>query len=236
MTPPVSAWRGDRTASRRVNESKLSRPSCGSSGRLLTGVRANRYLEVLTEEEFVLLQRARDREPGLELVDEGESFAEAGHEVAWLEDPLVGPALGADLRDARRKASVLRRERVGQDFYRLDGAARQLEIEVASRRVVEAGAAHLQRPGGRRATLDAQAALRPADDARQHGQQRLKIVTRERLDVHLGAGQHVADRHRLQALGRRVAHRDDVDALADECQPHLDEHVVGTATTHRERC
>ena len=174
MTPPVSAWRDDRTASRRVNESKLSRPSCGSSGRLLTGVRANRYWKYLTEEEFVLLQRARDREPGLELVDEGESFAEAGHEVAWLEDPLVGPALGADLRDARRKASVLRRERVGQDFYRLDGAARQLEIEVASRRVVEAGAAHLQRPGGRRATLDAQAALGPADDARQHGQQRLK--------------------------------------------------------------
>jgi hypothetical protein len=43
MRPPVSAWRDDSTASRRVKESKLSRPIVGSPGRLLTGVRANRY-------------------------------------------------------------------------------------------------------------------------------------------------------------------------------------------------
>src|SRR3954451_13865772 len=43
MTPPVSAWRDDSEASRRVNESKLSRPSCGRPGRLFTGVRTYRY-------------------------------------------------------------------------------------------------------------------------------------------------------------------------------------------------
>src|SRR3982750_4057329 len=43
MTPAVSAWRDDSTTSSRVNESKLSRPSCGLPGRLLTSVRTNRY-------------------------------------------------------------------------------------------------------------------------------------------------------------------------------------------------
>ena len=60
----------------------------------------------------------------------------------------------------------------------------------------------------------------------QHGQERLKVVAGKWLDVHLGAGQQVADRHRLQALGRRVRRHDDLDALAHERQPHLDEDLL----------
>ena len=43
-------------------------------------------LQVLAEQQAVALERARDRQPRLELVDEGEPLAEAGHEVARLDD------------------------------------------------------------------------------------------------------------------------------------------------------
>ncbi len=221
MTPPVRAWRGDRTASRRVKESKLSRPSCGSPGRLFTGVRANRYWKYWPRSSLSFLSGPEIENRGSNLLTKAKPLPKPGMRLPGLKTHSLVPRLVRTCVTLVEKRPVLGRERVGQDLYRLDGAARQLEIEVASRRVVEAGAAHLQRSGRRRATLDAQAALGPANDARQHGQQRLKIVTRERLDVHLGAGQHVADRHRLQALGRRVGRRDDVDALADEGQAHL---------------
>ena len=229
MTPPVSAWRDDNTASSRVNESKLSRPSCGSPGRLLTGVRTNRYWKYWPSSSRSRLSGPEIESRGSNLLTNAKPLPKPGHEVVRLEDPLVGAALGAHLRDAGREAAVFGGERIRQHLDRFDRAARQLEIEVAGRRVVEAGAAHLQRAGRRRAALDAQPAFRPADDARQHRQQRLEIVAGERLDVHLRAGQHVADRHRLQALGRRVGGHDDVDALADERQSHLDEHLFRLA-------
>ena len=133
------------------------------------------------------------------------------------------------------KRPVLRRERIRQDFDRFHCAARQLEVEVASGWVVEARAAHLQRPGRRRTAFDAQPTLGTADDARKHGQQRLKIVARERLDIHLRARQQVAHRHRLQAFGRRVGRNDDLDALADKRQSHLDEHLLCRPALHGER-
>ena len=69
----------------------------------------------------------------------------------------------------------------------------------------------------------------------QHRQQRLEVVAGQRLDVHLRAGQHVADRDRLQALGRRVGGHDDVHALANERQPHLDQHLFRLAGLDGER-
>ena len=229
MTPPVSAWRDESTASSRVNESKLSRPSCGSPGRLFTGVRTKRYWRYWPNSSRSRLSGPEIESRGSNLLTNAKPLPKPGHEVVGLDDPLVGAALGAHLRDARREAAVLGRERVRQHLDRFDRAARQLEIEVAGGRIVQAGAAHLQRAGRRRAALDAQPALGTADDARQHRQQRLEVVAGERLDVHLRAGQHVADRDRLQALGRRVGGHDDVDALAHERQPHLDQHLLGLA-------
>ena len=186
-------------------------------------------LQVLAEQQAIPLDRPRDRQPRLELVDEGEALAEPGHEVAGLDDPVVGAAPGADLRHAGREPSVFGRERVRQHLDRLDGAAGQFEIEVAGGRIVEAGAAELKGAGGRPAALDPQPAFRAPDDAREHRQERLEVVARQRLDVHLGAAQHIADRHRLQALGRRVGGHHHLHALPDERQPHLDEHLLRLA-------
>ena len=54
----------------------------------------------------------------------------------------------------------------------------------------------------------------------------MEVISSQRLDVHLRPCQHIADRHRLQALGRRVGGRDDFDAFADERQPHVDQHML----------
>ena len=210
-------------------------PELRLAGQALDRRASEAVLKVLAEQQLVALERSRDRQPRLELVDEREALAESRHEVVGLEDPVVGAALGAHLRHAGGEAAVLRCEGIRQHLDRFHGAARQLEVEVAGGRVVEAGAAHLQRAGRGGAALDAQPALGTADDAREHRQQRLKIVARERLDIHLRAGQHVADRHRLQALGRRVGRNDDLDALADERQSHLDEHLLCLAAPHGER-
>jgi hypothetical protein len=56
-------------------------------------------LEVLAEQQAIALERARDRQPGLELVDEPEAAAEARDQVVGLGHPFVRAALGADLRD-----------------------------------------------------------------------------------------------------------------------------------------
>ena len=104
----------------------------------------------------------------------------------------------------------------------VDGSLR-LALLICSAPVVGAPPLMRSRPSGPRMMLG------------QHRQQRLKVVAGERLDVHLRAGQHVAHRHRLQALGRRVGGDDDLDALADERQPHLDEHLSCLAALHHER-
>ena len=69
----------------------------------------------------------------------------------------------------------------------------------------------------------------------QQRQERLEIIARERLDIHLRARQHVAHRDRLEALRRRIGRRDDVDALPDERQSHLHEYLFGRPGVNRER-
>ena len=113
-------------------------------------------------------------------------------------------------------------------------AARQLEIEVAGRWIVQAGAAHLQRARGRSTALDAQPSVGTANDTWQHRQQRLKVVAGQRLHVHLRAGEQVADRHGLQALGGGVGRQDHLDAFADEGEAHLDQHLLGDAAADLE--
>ena len=88
-------------------------------------------LDVLTEQQLVTFDRSRNRKSRFELVDEPEPLAEAGHEIVRLEHPLVRPALGADLRDARRKTPVLGGEWVRQHFDGFNRAAGQFEIEIA---------------------------------------------------------------------------------------------------------
>src|SRR5215204_3610360 len=57
-------------------------------------LRANEaVLQVLAEQKTIALDRPGDREPRLELADEGKSLAEARDEVVGLEDPVVGAAL-----------------------------------------------------------------------------------------------------------------------------------------------
>ena len=163
-------------------------------------------LEVLPEQQAIALDRAGPGEAGLEAIDD--AAAEVRHQVAGLEQPLVAATFRSDLRDAGRKAAVFSRERIREHLDRLDGAARQLEIEIARRGIVQAGAAHLQRAGGGRAAFDAQPSVGTANDRRKHREQRLKVVAGKRLDVHLRAGEQIADRHGLQALGRRVRRQD----------------------------
>ena len=149
MTPPVSACRDDNDRIEPRERVEAVEPELRLPGRLFTGVRDVAVLQIFAEQQSVLLQRPRDRQPRLELVDEREPFAETGHEVVGLDHPLVGAALGANLRHARRESAVLGGKRIRQHLDRFDGAARQLEIEVAGRRIVQAGAAHLKRAGRR---------------------------------------------------------------------------------------
>ena len=93
----------------------------------------------------------------------------------------------------------------------------------------------MQAAGRRRPALDAQSALGAADDAWQHGQERLEIVTGQRLNIHLRGGHQIARRHWLHALGGRVRRRHDVHALADERQSHLDQDVFGRPALNGER-
>ena len=150
-----------------------------------------------------------------------------GVEVARFDDPVVGAAPGANLRHARREAAVLRGERIRQHLDRFDRTARQFEIEIARRRIVEARAADLESAGRRAAALDAQPAIRAANDAGQHRQERLKVVAGERLHVHPRAIKTslTATGCRLsvgELAGTRTWH-----ALADERQFHFDEHLFG---------
>src|SRR4030095_15356883 len=75
-----------------------------------------------------------------------------------------------------------------------------------------------------------------ADDARQNRQERLKVITGQGLNVHLGAPQDIADGNRLETLGRRVRGDDDFHALAYERQTHLDEDLLGLAWADAEGC
>src|SRR5262249_48752256 len=133
-------------------------------------------LEVLGEEHAVALERTVHGERRLESADAARHAAEARGEVARLDLPVVGAAARADLRDAAREAAVLGGERIGEYLDRLDALRRQIEIEIAGRRIVQAGAADLQRALRRLPALDAQAAVRSADHAGEHEQQALEVV------------------------------------------------------------
>ena len=61
------------------------------------------------------------------------------------------------------------------------------------------------------------------------GQERLKVVAGQRLHVHLRAGEQIAHRHGLQALGGGVGRQDHFDAFADEGEAHFDQHLLGDA-------
>ena len=63
----------------------------------------------------------------------------------------------------------------------------------------------------------------------------MKVISRERLDIHLGTRQQVADRDRLKALGGRVGGHDDIHTFADERQLHLHEHLLRLARARGER-
>ena len=142
--------------------------------------------------------------------------------------------LNAHLGHARREPAVFGGERIRQHFDRFHSAARQLKVEVSGRRVVQACAAHLKRTVGRSPAFDPQSALGASNDAWKDGHERLEIVSREGLDIHLGSAQYVADRYRLQAFGWRVGRDHHLHALTDEGQTHLDEHLFGLAGTNIE--
>jgi hypothetical protein len=215
-----------------VNESKLSKPI----SIVREGLTAQRIgTAALAEQQAIALERSRYREARLELVDERETFPEPRHEIVGLHDPVIGAALRADLRHAGGEPAVFCGKRIGQDLDRLHRAAGQLQIEVSCRGIVQAGAADLKRAGRWRTPFDPQSALRIAHDAREHRQERLKVIAGQWLDVHLRAGEHVAHGDRLHALGRRVGGHDDVHALADEGQSHFDQDPFCFAALDGER-
>ena len=186
-------------------------------------------LQVLTEQQPIALERSRDREPRLELADEGKPFPKPGIRLSGLKTQSLVPRLVrtcVTLVENRPYSAAKGFDSTSTDSTAPLGSSRS---KSPGRRVVEAGTAHLQRAGRRRTALDAQPALRAANDAREHRQQRLKIVAGQRLDIHLRAGEEVADRHRLQALRGRVGGHDDLHALAHERQAHLDEDLLGLA-------
>ena len=235
MTPPVSACRDDNVASSRVNESKLSRPSWGSPGRLLTGVRTKRYWKYWPSSRRSRLSGPEIENRGSNLLTNANPLPNPGIRLFGLKTHSSVPRLVrtcVTLVENRPYSAANGFDSTSTDSTAPLGSSRskspvdgslRLALLICSAPVVGAPPLMRSRPVG------------TADDAREHGQQRLEVVARERLDIHLRARQHVADRHRLQALGRRVGRDDDLDALADERQSHLDEHLLCLAALHRER-
>src|SRR4029079_13927694 len=84
MTPPVSAWRDDSTASSRVKESKLSRPSWGSPGRLLTGVRTYRYCRYSPNSSLSRLIGPEIERRGSNLLTKGKPLQNPGMRLSGL--------------------------------------------------------------------------------------------------------------------------------------------------------
>ena len=99
--------------------------------------------------------------------------------------------------------------------------AGQLEIEIAGRRIDEAGAAHLQRALGRLPAPDAQAAVRVAHDARQQRQQALEVVALERRDL-----EHEPDSMSLIDTGCTLSVGDGVSARTSTVRRHEGERRV----------
>ena len=147
------------------------------------------------------------------------------------------PRLVRISRHARGEAAIFGRKRVRQDFHRLDALRRQVEVEVARRGVDEAGAADLQRALRRLTAPDAQAPVTVPHDTRKQWQEALKIVALERSAFEDRSRQHVAHRHRLNAVGRRRGHvRPHLHFRRHERQLRVEEHLrrfVGSDGEHR---
>ncbi len=216
-----------------MNESKLSRPSCGSPGRLLTCVRTNRYCKYSPNNSRSRLSGPEIESRGSNLLTNAKPLPKPGTRLSGLTIQSLVPRLVrtcVTLVENRPYSAANGFDSTSTDSTAPLGSSRskspvdgslRLALLICSAPVVGAPPLMRSRPSGPRMMLG------------QHRQQRLEVVAGQRLDVHLGAGQHVADGDRLQALGRRVGGDDDVDALADERQAHLDEHLFGLAGAGR---
>ena len=199
MTPPVSACRDDNVASSRVNESKLSRPSWGSPGRLLTSVRTKRYWKYWPSNRRSRLSGPEIENRGSNLLTNANPLPNPGIRLFGLKTHSSVPRLVRTCVTLveNRPYSAAKGSTAPRPIPPRRSAARDRN---PGRRVVEARAAHLQRAGRGGAALDAQPAVWTADDAGEHGEERLKIVAREWLDIHLRARQQS-----LTATGCRLS-------------------------------
>src|SRR4029453_2074448 len=134
-------------------------------------------LKILCEEDAIALDRTADGKAWLEAADPAEPFSKARKEVAWLDLPIVGAAPGTNLRHTRREPPVLGSERIREHLDGFDAGRRQLEIEISSRWIDQAGAAHLKRGLRGLSAFDTQSPILTANDTRQEWHQALKVVS-----------------------------------------------------------